>query len=243
MLLVAVPQAAWNQVRSASGEEIEQEAGAEPCNRWAVLLQSLPRWWWPECESAIPIPSRLHAALCRFPPVLGVTLGDIEYQRLSGYRPGLYLHPPIAIAIAILRLTGVNQNRHGGYQTALRTHSPLSLSSIALSLLSGGFMAAKRMQWIHRINSNLLVLALAVAASHWHSFRDRYRYRTYCHRHRPIAILWQTTIRIVIGVVAIWRYCRLHHRRSQSIIGFFNCSSCPAIVFCTAGQFHSPTRA
>jgi hypothetical protein len=106
----------------------------------------------------------------------------------------------------------VNQDRHGGYRTAFRT-----LPSIALSLI-GAITAAKRIQWIHRASSNRLVLALT-GASYWHAEIGI--------RIGPIAIaiLWQTTIRIVVA--AVWQHCRLHHHRPQSIIGVCICSSWP----------------
>ena len=165
-----VPQAAWSQGRSTSGEEMEQAAGAEPRNRWAGSLQSLPRWCRPEYESAIHIPSRPRTAPCQFPPALGATLGDIEYQRLWDSRiVCMYVHPPIAITVVILWLAGIHQDHHGDYRTAVRTHLPLFLSSIALSLMDGRITAAKRKKWIHRINSNRLSSALAVGAFHWHA--------------------------------------------------------------------------
>jgi hypothetical protein len=123
--------------------------------------------------------------------------------------------------MAILWLTGVNQDRHGGYRTTLRT-----LPSIALFLI-GAITAAKRISWIHKASSNRLVLALT-GASYWHAEIGI--------RIGPIAIaiLWRTTIRIVVA--AVWQHCRFHHHRSQSIIGVCICSSWPGIVCCTSGR-------
>ena len=121
------------------------------------------------------------------------------------------------------RYPGTNIGGHGGYRTALRT-----LRSIALSLI-GAITAAKRIQWIHRASSNRSVLALA-GASH------RYAEIGIGIGIGPIAIaiLWRTTIRIVAA--AVWQHCRLHHHRSQAIIGVCICSSKPGIVCCTAGR-------
>ncbi len=150
---------------------------------------------------------------------------DLGADRDSDYPPGLSISSIaisiIAIIIAILWLAGVHQDRHGGYRTALRT-----LPSIALSLI-GAITAAKKIQWIHRASSNRLVLALA-GASYW--------YAEIGIGIGPIAIaiLWQTTIRIVAA--AVWQHCRLHYHQSQSIIGVCICSFWPGYVCCTAAR-------
>ncbi len=87
-----------------------------------------------------------------------------------------------------LWLAGVHQDRHGGYRAASRT-----LPSIALSLI-GAITAAKRIQWIHRASSDRLVLALA-GASHWRAEIGIGIGPI------AIAILWQTTIRIVVAAL------------------------------------------
>ena len=179
-----VPQAAWSQGRSTSGEEMEQAAGAEPRNRWAGSLQSLPRWCRPEYESAIHIPSRPRTAPCQFPPALGASLGDIEYQRLWDSRiVCMYNHrspsPSSSCGwLGSIWITTVTIGQQCEHIHRSFCHRLLSLWWMAESRQQRGKNGSIESTAIDCPQPSPLVHLIGMR----NRYRYRYRYRT--HRHR-----------------------------------------------------------